>query len=105
MAIRATFTAARFIHSHLIPILIILLLLGTTPLYGAVAQKNKKVGQKQIQECGEMVSRSLCSKNADCRWCQSDVLDDTFDNLLDESLENSTSRVMFEEESRIELEA
>ncbi|KAL7606868.1 hypothetical protein Lser_V15G16289 [Lactuca serriola] len=67
-------TTAPFRPSHLVPILIIFLLLGTTPLYGVVLHKKKK----QIQEeCGEIVSRSLCSKNTDCRWCQSDVLDDT----------------------------
>ncbi|KVH96792.1 hypothetical protein Ccrd_001115 [Cynara cardunculus var. scolymus] len=74
MAIRATIAAA-FGPSHLIPMLILFLLLGTTPFTGAVEQK-KTMDRKQIQDCGEMVSRSQCVRTTNCRWCRSDALDD-----------------------------
>ncbi|KAJ0827587.1 hypothetical protein HanRHA438_Chr17g0827611 [Helianthus annuus] len=67
--------AIRNRNTHLIPILIIIFFLAIQT-YGAVTPK-KKVNEKQIQECSDMVSRSQCSRNIDCRWCQSDVLDDT----------------------------
>ncbi|KAL8249412.1 hypothetical protein R6Q59_006280 [Mikania micrantha] len=60
----------------LIPILIIFVLIETTLLHGTVLPK-KKMDQNQIQECGDLGSRSQCSRNIDCRWCQSDVLDDS----------------------------
>uniref|UniRef100_A0A251IYI8 PSI domain-containing protein n=1 Tax=Manihot esculenta TaxID=3983 RepID=A0A251IYI8_MANES len=32
--------------------------------------------RQQIPICSEMVSRSLCSPNPNCRWCVSEALDD-----------------------------
>ncbi|PWA61214.1 hypothetical protein CTI12_AA375050 [Artemisia annua] len=59
--------------SNLIPIFIIfLLLIATSPSYGLKNNKNQVK-----EECESVVSKSQCVKNINCRWCQSDVLDDS----------------------------
>ncbi|XP_038723734.1 uncharacterized protein LOC120015395 [Tripterygium wilfordii] len=39
-------------------------------------QRRGRTGSRQIPDCGQMVSRSHCSQNPQCRWCRSDELDD-----------------------------
>ncbi|KAJ6935780.1 hypothetical protein NC652_010722 [Populus alba x Populus x berolinensis] len=38
--------------------------------------RQRNAARFQIPSCSEMVSRSQCSHNPNCKWCKSEVLDD-----------------------------
>ncbi|KAJ6707218.1 hypothetical protein OIU85_027559 [Salix viminalis] len=38
--------------------------------------RQRNAARFQIPSCSEMVSRSQCSHNPNCKWCNSEVLDD-----------------------------
>ncbi|KAF9683712.1 hypothetical protein SADUNF_Sadunf04G0042700 [Salix dunnii] len=38
--------------------------------------RQRNAARSQIPSCSEMVSRSQCSHNPNCKWCNSEVLDD-----------------------------
>jgi hypothetical protein len=81
LSLMANYNCSSSSSSGLLVLLVSFLLLqnlrGSCASNGSSARNLLGAARTRIPNCADLVSESQCSRNPECRWCQSQSLDDT----------------------------